>query len=50
MRDRETERQRQKEGKEENVLFNDTLNTFYVRLYGVGDRNKDILIRNMDKL
>ena len=22
--------------KEENVLFNDTLNTFYIRLYGVG--------------
>ena len=23
-------------GKEENVLFNDALNTFYLRLYGVG--------------
>ena len=23
------------EGKEENVLFNDELNTFYLRLYGV---------------
>ena len=23
-------------GKEGNVLFNDTLNTFYLRLYGVG--------------
>ena len=25
-----------KEGKEGNVLFNDVLNTFYLRLYGVG--------------
>ena len=24
-----------------NVLFNDTLNTFYVRLYGVGHMVKD---------
>ena len=31
-----------KEGRKEgNVLFNDTLNTFYLRLYGVGDMVKD---------
>ena len=31
-----------KEGmKEGNVLFNDTLNTFYLRLYGVGYMVKD---------
>ena len=31
-----------KEGrKERNVLFNDTLNTFYLRLYGVGHMVKD---------
>ena len=28
-------------GKEGNVLFNDTLNTFYLRLYGVGHMVKD---------
>ena len=27
--------------KEGNVLFNDALNTFYLRLYGVGDMVKD---------
>ena len=27
--------------KEGNVLFNDTLNTFYLRLYGVGHMVKD---------
>ena len=27
--------------KEGNVLFNDTLNTFYLRLYGVGHMIKD---------
>ena len=27
--------------KEGNVLFNDTLNTFYLRLYGVGHMAKD---------
>ena len=31
-----------KEGKKEgNVLFNDALNTFYLRLYGVGHMVKD---------
>ena len=30
-----------KEMKEGNVLFNDTLNTFYLRLYCVGDMVKD---------
>ena len=30
-----------KEGKEGNVLFNDALNTFYLRLYGVGHMVKD---------
>ena len=31
-----------KEGRKEgNVLFNDTLNTFYLRLYGVGHIVKD---------
>ena len=29
------------ERKEGNVLFNDALNTFYVRLYGVGHIVKD---------
>ena len=28
--------------KERNVLFNDALNTFYLRLYGVGHIVKDI--------
>ena len=27
--------------KEGNVLFNDTLNTFYLRLYGIGHMVKD---------
>ena len=30
-----------KEGRERNVLFNDTLNTFYLRLYGVRHMVKD---------
>ena len=29
------------EGKEGHVLFNDTLNTFYLRLYGVGHMTND---------
>ena len=33
-RDRERERERERE-RRENVLFNDTVNTFYLRLYGV---------------
>ena len=28
-------------GRERNVLFNDALNTFYLRLYGVGHTVKD---------
>ena len=27
--------------KEGNILFNDALNTFYLRLYGIGDTVKD---------
>ena len=35
-RERERERERESEGRKEgNVLFNDALNTFYLRLYGV---------------
>ena len=30
-----------KEGKEGNVLFNDTLNTFYLQLYGIRHMVKD---------
>ena len=30
-----------KEKKEGNVLFNDALNTFYLRLYGIGHMLKD---------
>ena len=30
------------QSKEGNVLFNDVLNTFYLRLYGVGHMLKDI--------
>ena len=30
-----------KEGKEGNILFNDALNTFYIRLYGVGHTVND---------
>ena len=30
-----------KEGRNENVLFNDALNTFYLRLYGVRHMVKD---------
>ena len=33
--------QKGKGGKEGNVLFNDTLNIFYLRLYGVGHMVKD---------
>ena len=32
---------KEKEGKKENVLFNDALNTFYLRLYGVRHMAKD---------
>ena len=32
---------RNKEGRKENVLFNDALNTFYLRLYGVRHLVKD---------
>ena len=32
------------ERKEGNVLFNDALNTFYLRLYGVGHMVKDTQI------
>ena len=28
-------------GKEDNVLFNDTLNTFYIWIYGFEDMEKD---------
>ena len=30
-----------KERKEGNILFNDALNTFYLRLYGIGHMIKD---------
>ena len=33
--------EREKREKERNVLFNDTLNTFYLRLYGVRHMVKD---------
>ena len=37
MREREEEGEREREEtKEGNVLFNDSFNTFYLRLYGVG--------------
>ena len=39
-RQRETERERERE-RERNILFNDTLNTFYLRLYGVRHMVKD---------
>ena len=29
--------------KEGNILFNDALNTFYLRLYGIGDMVNDYL-------
>ena len=32
---RERERERERERNERNVLFNDAVNTFYLRLYGV---------------
>ena len=36
--------------KEENVLFNDALNTFYLRLYGVGHMVKDTKVRAHDRI
>ena len=33
---------------EGNVLFNDTLNTFYLRLYGVGHSNKEMGVRGSE--
>ena len=39
-REREIERERERE-RERNVLFNDALNTFYLRLYGVRHMVKD---------
>ena len=36
-----TDRHTQRRKEEGNVLFNDTLNTFYLRLYGVGHMVKD---------
>ena len=39
---KQTKKQIRKEGRKEgNVLFNDALNTFYLRLYGVGHMVKD---------
>ena len=38
-----------KEGRKEgerNVLFNDTLNTFYLRLYGVRERERNVLFND----
>ena len=32
-----------KERKEENTLFNDTLNTFYLRLYGVRQQQNNVI-------
>ena len=45
-RERERWRERERDGerdgeRERDVLFNDALNTFYVRLYGVGHMVKD---------
>ena len=40
-REREREREKERKRKEGNVLFNDALNTFYLRLYGVGPMAKD---------
>ena len=34
--DKQRRHEGRKEGKKGNVLFNDILNTFYLRLYGVG--------------
>ena len=39
-RERERDRERERE-RERNVLFNDALNTFYLRLYGVRHMVKD---------
>ena len=39
-RERERDRERERE-RERNVLFNDTLNTFYLQLYGVRHMVKD---------
>ena len=36
-------KQNQRDNFEENVFFNDALNTFYLRLYGVGHMVKDHL-------
>ena len=42
VRERERERERERGGeKERNVLFNDALNTFYLRLYGIRHMVKD---------
>ena len=42
MRERERAREREREReRERNVLFNDALNTFYLRLYGVRHMVKD---------
>ena len=38
---------REREGKEGNVLFHDALNTFYLRLYGIGHMVKDHLDSEM---
>ena len=40
-RDTERERERERERKEGNVLFNDALNSFYLRLYGIRHMVKD---------
>ena len=40
-RERERAREREEGRKKGNVLFNDALNTFYVRLYGVRHMVKD---------
>ena len=40
-RERERERERERGREEGNVLFNDALTTFYLRLYGVGHMVKD---------
>ena len=40
--ERETKWKRKKEGRKEgNVLFNDALNTFYLRLYGIRQMVKE---------
>ena len=37
-------------GRERNVLFNDALNTFYLRLYGVSEARDDHKFQNIVKL